>query len=166
MPPILKRISEQSNTVPNGERRKDLIEIATRLSKINEKVPPAEFKTVERDVKAALDIFAEAAEFKQISETANQRLATVGAALEKLTFDAPLIQEIKQTIGVAKKAQADANLKSLKEALSKLALLSDPDQLRRLKEAKAHGFDTIEAYDQYEEEKQKLSHAGIRLNKN
>jgi hypothetical protein len=50
----------------------------------------------------------------------------------------------------------------LKEALSKLAL--QPKQIRRLKEAKEHGFDTIEAYDQYEEDKRKLSRSGIRVN--
>ena len=99
------------------------------------------------DAKAAVESFDEAAEFKQTSETVNQRLAIVDAALEKLTFDAALIQEIKATIGLAKKAQGDANLQSLNEALRELALLSDPNKLSRLKEAKDHGFDTIEAYE-------------------
>jgi uncharacterized protein YecT (DUF1311 family) len=161
---VLKRISEQSNTVPNVDRRKALDKIAVRLSTASDKMPLEELKTVELDAEAAVEIFNEAAEFKQISETANQRIAIVDAALEKLTFDAALIQEIKATIGLAKKAQGDANLQSLNEALSKLALLSDPDKLRRLKEAKDHGFDSIEAYDQYEEDKKTLSQSGIRLN--
>jgi uncharacterized protein YecT (DUF1311 family)/invasion protein IalB len=158
-----KRVTDQANTVTNVERRKELDTITVRLSKVTDKISLTELKAVDADAKAANQILDEAAEFKTSSEIANQRLASVEAALAKLTFDAPLIQDIKATMAQVKNAQKDSNLQSLKAAFTKLVLLSDPNKLNRLVEAKGLGFDTIEAYDQYEEEKQKLSRSGIRL---
>ena len=117
-----------------------------------------------RDCDAALAVFNEATDFREVAVVASRKVESVEAALSKLSFEAPLVQEIKASVEAVKTAQSSGNIISLRAALTKLNQTYDSDKLSRLAEAKSQGFDSTDSYEQFKANQAKLSKSGIRLN--
>ena len=160
----IKRITEQRDGLPSSEQKARLDDIASRLATANDKMEVGGLRALLRDCDAALAVFNEATEFREVSSISARKVDAVSAALAKLTFDAPLIQEIKASIEAVKTAQTNGSLPSLKIALAKLNQTYDSEKLSRLAEAKSHGFDSTESYEDFKTSQAKLSKSGIRLN--
>ena len=138
--------------------------IAAKLATANEHMNADALKDLLRECDAVDAVFREAAEFRQTSEVAIRAVAIIKARLETVNFDAPLVHDIKEVLNSVNTALAEADIKALKQALSQLNSIYDPNKLDRLAEAKAHGFDTAESYDDFKERQSKLGRSGIRLN--
>lgn len=157
------RISEQSSAIRNVDRKNRLQTISTNLSGANVNMTTAQLKELDADVSIATALLEEESEFKTYSEVSQRRISSIKETLAALHFDAPLIQEIRSAIATANKAIDNADLKTLKAAIGDINRLYDPQTLNRLREAKEHGFETINDYDEYLAEKKKLGRSGIKL---
>ena len=109
-------------------------------------------------------LFREAGEFRQVSDVAKRADAVVKSRLEAVNFEAPLVHDIRAALTSVENALAEGDLKSLKQALSALNEIYDATKLNKLAEAKAHGFDSAESYEEFKDRQSKLGRSGIRLN--
>lgn len=160
----LKQITERRDSLPNPELKARLDDIASRLATANDKIEIAALRGFLRDCDAALTVFNEATDFKEVTVVASRKVESVEAALSKLSFDAPLVQEIKASLEAVKTAQSSGNVSSLRAALTKLNQTYDSEKLARLAEAKSQGFDSTDSYEEYKAHQATLSRSGIRLN--
>jgi hypothetical protein len=160
----LKQIAERRDSLPNPELKTRLDDIASRLATANDKMELAALRGFLRDCDAALAVFNEATDFREVALVASRKVESVEAALSKLSFDAPLVQEIKASVGAVKTAQSSGNVISLRAALTKLNQTYDSEKLSRLAEAKSQGFDSTDSYEEFKANQAKLSKSGIRLN--
>lgn len=160
----LKQITERRDSLPNPELKARLDDIASRLATANDKIEIAALRGFLRDCDAALTVFNEATDFKEVTVVASRKVESVEAALSKLSFDAPLVQELKASVEAVKTAQSSGNVASLRAALTKLNQTYDSEKLARLAEAKSQGFDSTDSYEEYKAHQAKLSKSGIRLN--
>lgn len=160
----IKRIGEQRDGLPSTEQKARLDDIAARLATASETTELAALRGLLRDCDAALAVFGEAADFRQISAIASRKIETVEATLVKLTFEAPIIAENRSAIEALKTAQSNGSVASLKAALAKVIQTYDADKLARLAEARSQGFDSTESYEDHKASQAKLSKSGIRLN--
>jgi hypothetical protein len=160
----LKRIADQRDSLPSAELKTRLDDIASRLATANDKMEVPALRGLLRDCDAALAVFNEATDFREVSAVSSRKVESVDAALSKLTFDAPLVQEIKASVEAVKTAQANGNVASLRSALAKLNQTYDSEKLSRLADAKSHGFDSIDSYEEFKINQARLSKSGIRLN--
>ncbi|MGX4807274.1 hypothetical protein [Bradyrhizobium guangdongense] len=161
----LSRVSYHRGDLPNDNFKTKLDAIASRLAAVSNGADSATLKTLMSDCDAASAIFDEAAEFTRVSEIAGRKVAIVNAKLQGISFDAPLVQDLKTAVGGVGNAQTEGDLAALKAALSSLNALYDTGRLDRLATAKANGFETIESYDDYKDRQSRLSGSGIILNK-
>jgi hypothetical protein len=162
---MLSRVSYHRGDLPNDDFRTKLDAIASRLATVSDATDSAALKNLMSDCDAASAIFDEAAEFTRVSEVAGRKAAIVNAKLQGISFDAPLVQDLKTAVGAVGNAQTGGDLAALKGALSSLNGLYDTGRLDRLATAKANGFETIESYDDYKDRQSRLSGSGIILNK-
>lgn len=160
----LKRITEQRDSLPSPELKTRLDDIASRLATANDKMEIAALRGFLRDCDAALAAFNEATDFREVTVVSSRKVESVEAALSKLSFDAPLVQEIKASVEAVKTAQTNGNVVSLRAALAKLNQTYDSEKLSRLADAKSHGFDSTDSYEEFKANQAKLSKSGIRLN--
>ncbi|WP_334445936.1 hypothetical protein [Bradyrhizobium sp. AZCC 1610] len=160
----LRRIAEQRDSLPNPQLKTRLDDIASRLATASDKMEIATLRGFLRDCDAALTVFNEATDFREVTAVASRKMESVEAALSKLSFDAPLIQEIKASVEAVKAAQSSGNVVSLRSALTKLNQTYDSEKLSRLAEAKSQGFDSTDSYEEFKANQAKLSKSGIRLN--
>jgi hypothetical protein len=160
----LKRVTEQRDSLPSPELKTRLDDIASRLATANDKMEIAALRGLLRDCDAALAVFNEATDFREVSVVSSRKVESVDAALSKLSFDAPLVQEIKASVEAVKTAQTNGNVVSLRAALAKLNQTYDSEKLSRLADAKSHGFDSTDSYEEFKANQAKLSKSGIRLN--
>lgn len=160
----LKRITEQRDSLPNPELKTRLDDIASRLAIANDKIEIATLRGFLPDCDAALAVFNEATDFREVSVVASRKVESVEAALSKLSFDAPLVQEIKASVEAVKIAQKNGNVVLLRAALTRLNRTYDSEKLSRLAEAKSQGFDSTDSYEEFKANQAKLSKSGIRLN--
>jgi hypothetical protein len=116
------------------------------------------------DCNVAARIFDDADEFRRVLTIADRRVTGVNSVLSEMTFDAPLIRNIKAAINSVRMAQADSNLSALKESLAKLNQVFDENTLRELKEARDNGFDSIEEFNDHQRTEASLRRSGIHLN--
>jgi TPR repeat protein len=160
----VKRIASTRETVANQENQKKLDEIASKLASASEATDYNSLMQFQHESDAAIRIFDEAEEFKQVAVVADHRVADINAELAKIDFDAPLIRDIKAAVNAVNSARADGGLAALKDTLAKLNQVYSEDKLHQLQDAKAHGFDSVEEYDDFKNSSAKLSRAGIHLN--
>jgi hypothetical protein len=160
----LKQVAERRDSLPNPELKTRLDDIASRLATANDKMEIAALRGFLRDCDAALAVFNEATDFREVAVVASRKVESVEAALSKLSFDAPLVQEIKASVEAVKTAQSSGNVISLRAALTKLNQTYDSEKLSRLAEAKSQGFDSTDSYEEFKANQAKLSKSGIRLN--
>ncbi|MCC8954392.1 hypothetical protein H8B02_13315 [Bradyrhizobium sp. Pear77] len=160
----LDRITSQRNTLPNEAFKVRLDMIAAKLATVNDQMDADALKGLLRECDAEDAIFSEAAEFRRTSEVATRAVAIIKTRLDTINFDAPLVHDIKAALSSVNNALAEADIKTLQQALSELNSVYDANKLDRLVDAKAHGFDTIESYDDFKERQSKLGKSGIRLN--
>lgn len=161
----LSRVSYHRGDLPNENYKTRVDAIASRLAPVSDATDSATLKSLMSDCDAASAIFDEAAEFTRVSEVAGRKVAIVNAKLQGISFDAPLVQELKIAVGGVGTAQAEGDIAALKRALSSLNGLYDSGRLDRLATAKGNGFDTIESYEDYKDRQSRLSGSGIILNK-
>ncbi|WP_128934826.1 lysozyme inhibitor LprI family protein [Bradyrhizobium zhanjiangense] len=160
----LDRITSQRKGLPNEAFKVRLDIIAARLATVNDQMDADALKGLLRECDAEDAVFSEAAEFRQTSEIATRAVAIIKARLDTINFDAPLVHDIKAALSSVNNALAEADVKALKQALSQLNSIYDANKLDRLADARAHGFDTAESYDDFKERQSKLGRSGIRLN--
>jgi hypothetical protein len=160
----LDRITSQRNNLPNDAFRTKLDLIASKLATANEQTDADTLTSLLRECDAEDSVFREAGEFRQVADIAKRLVAIVRSKLETINFDAPLVHDIKAVLISVDSALTGESLNSLKQALSELNNIYDPNKLDRLAEAKAHGFDTAESYEEFKDRQSKLSRSGIRLN--
>jgi hypothetical protein len=161
----LSRVAYHRGGLPNENFKTRLDAIASRLAAVSDTTDSATLKSLMSDCDTVSAIFDEAAEFGRVSEVAGRKVAIVNAKLQGLGFDAPLVQELKTSVGAVGNAQTEGDLAALKRTLSALNSLYDTGRLDRLATAKANGFDTIESYEDYKDRQSRLSGSGIILNK-
>ena len=161
----LSRVSYHRGDLPNENYKTRLDAIASRLAPVSDATDSATLTSLMSDCDTASAIFDEAAEFTRVSEVAGRKVAIVNAKLQGISFDAPLVQELKTAVGGVGTAQAEGDIAALKRALSSLNGLYDSGRLDRLATAKANGFETIESYEDYKDRQSRLSGSGIILNK-
>jgi hypothetical protein len=161
----LSRVSYHRGDLPNDNFKTKLDAIASRLAAVSDSADSATLMSLMSDCDAASSIFDEAAEFTRVSEVAGRKVAIVNAKLQGISFDAPLVQDLKTAVSAVGNAQTGGDLAALKGALSSLNGLYDTGRLDRLATAKANGFETIESYDDYKDRQSRLSGSGIILNK-
>ncbi|BAL06793.1 hypothetical protein BJ6T_15060 [Bradyrhizobium japonicum USDA 6] len=161
----LSRVSYHRGDLPNENYKTRLDAIASRLAPVSDATDSATLTSLMSDCDTASAIFDEAAEFTRVSEVAGRKVAIVNAKLQGISFDAPLVQELKTSVGGVGTAQAEGDIAALKRALSSLNGLYDSGRLDRLATARANGFETIESYEDYKDRQSRLSGSGIILNK-
>lgn len=160
----LKQITERRDSLPNPELKSRLDDIASRLATANDKIEIATLRSFLHDCDAALAVFNEATDFREVAVVASRKVESVEAKLSKLSFDAPLLQQIKASVEAVKTAQSSGNVSSLRAALTTLNQTYDSEKLSRLAEAKSQGFDSTDSYEEFKANQAKLSKSGIRLN--
>jgi len=158
-----ERIAARADKVANAGLRQSLKDIAARLDTTSDTMTTAELKSKQDDIDAAGRLFRESDAFDAASRSATARLDELDEAMSKVYFDAPLIRDIKETVAAARASITGGDLKALIAQMTKLDSLYDPKRISLLREATLHGFDTIEAYDQYLTERAKLGRSGIVL---
>jgi hypothetical protein len=86
------------------------------------------------DADVAIRKIQQAEDFKSISTSADKREREISAEIEKITSDAPLIQNIKAALQTLKTAQNGSDLPVLQNALAQLNKLYDDNraELKRL----------------------------------
>lgn len=161
----LSRVSYHRGDLPNDNFKTRLDAIASRLAAVSDATDSAALKNLMSDCDAASAIFDEAAEFTRVSEVAGRKVAIVNAKLQGISFDAPLVRDLKTAVTAVGTAQAEGDIAALKRALSTLNGLYDTGRVDRLATAKANGFETIESYDDFKDRQSRLSGSGIILNK-
>jgi hypothetical protein len=120
-----KMISERLTVLRNLESQHKVEEIAARLATANAEMPLPDLKSLQSEANSAIQIFEEADEFKRVSEIADQRATAIGATLERITSDAPIVQKIQAAIKSVKVAQKESGLRPLQDALKNLNDLYD-----------------------------------------
>lgn len=160
---LTDKITSDSGKVLNARNAEALKALSIRLASAEESTTSDQFQTLQRDANAAEQLYRDDAEFRRTRDASTQRVRRIEKSMQSIYFEAPLVTEIRATLASANAALEQADLDSLRESLKKLDSLYDENKLLRLKEAKESGFDTVEAYDRYLDEKKKLGGAGIVL---
>jgi hypothetical protein len=160
----LNRITNQRDSLPNETYKAKLDLIASQLATANEQTNADDLKRLLGECDDEDALFREAGEFRQVSDVAKRADAVVKSRLEAVNFEAPLVHDIRAALTSVENALAEGDLKSLKQALSALNEIYDATKLNKLAEAKAHGFDSAESYEEFKDRQSKLGRSGIRLN--
>ena len=124
----LSKISDRSASLRDTDNRKRVEEIAARLATANLETPLAELRVLKGEADEAARIFEQEDEFGRVSEIANKRVAEISAELDKITSDAPLIQNLKSAIKTLRDEQNGTSIGSLQSALRKLNKLFDENR--------------------------------------
>jgi hypothetical protein len=93
-------------------------------------MPLSDLRTLRNQADAAVQILDDANEFKNVSATANQRISYIEGLLKQITSDAPIIHDLESAIQNLRKELAGSNRTALKEALSKLNNLYEPNRTK------------------------------------
>lgn len=160
----LDRISNQRDGLPNESYKAKLDLIAVKLATVNEQTDADTLKSLLRECDAEDAVFRDAGEFRQVSDVAKRAVVLVKSRLDTISFDAPLVHDIRVAMTSVENALTGGDLKSLKQSLGALNEIYDANKLDRLVDAKAHGFDTAESYEEFKDRQSKLGRSGIRLN--
>ena len=110
------------------DNRKRVEEIAARLATANPDTSLAELRTLKGDADDAVRIFEEEDDFARVSEIASKRIKEIDAELDKITSDAPLIQNLQIAIKTLRAEQNGSSLGLLQSALRKLNRLFDDNR--------------------------------------
>jgi TonB family protein len=127
-------IQDHLSTIRDDGNRKRAEGIVVRLATANSTMSSENLKELEQEAESGRRIIEAETEFKRVSEIANHKLKEIQAELEKVTSDAPLIQELQTAIKATSFAQNGSDLQSLQDALLKLDRLYDGNrtEIRRL----------------------------------
>ena len=124
----LIKISDRSPSLRGPDNRKRVEEIAARLATANPDTSLAELRTLKGDADDAVRIFEEEDDFARVSEIASKRIKEIDAELDKITSDAPLIQNLQIAIKTLRAEQNGSSLGLLQSALRKLNRLFDDNR--------------------------------------
>lgn len=156
-------LKAQADVVPDPERRRSVEELVARLQDGAEANDLAELDRLRANVDAAQAAIKAGQEFRRLQQVAADRLTAVSAAMDKVTFDAPMVSDIRNAITSLRAAQSGTDLEALRAALSVLERVYNSGALTRLKEARDRGFETVEEWDRYRADQERLGRSGIRL---
>jgi TonB family protein len=125
-------IQDRLSAIRSADERKR--GILARLVAVNETSSLATLRDLDRESQIGRQIVTSAEEFSRVSDIANQRILDIQTELDKVTSDAPIIQELRAAIQSTNSARPGTNLRVLQEALSRLNHLydSNKDTIRRL----------------------------------
>jgi hypothetical protein len=114
------RLSDHLAMLRDSEKKRRADEISARLATANDEMSSADIKALRSEADSAVRIIEENDEFGRVADIANRRVTAINAVLEKITSDAPVIQDIQTAIRAVKLAQDDSNLRRLQDALKNL----------------------------------------------
>jgi hypothetical protein len=114
------RLSDHLAMLRDSEKKRRADEISARLATANDEMSSADIKALRSEADSAVRIIEENEEFGRVADIANRRVTAINAVLEKITSDAPVIQDIQTAIRAVKLAQEDSNLRRLQDALKNL----------------------------------------------
>jgi TPR repeat protein len=120
--------------VQDPETRNQLEDTVARIAAANIKMTLKNLQQFKVDADVAIRKIQQAQDFKSISTSADKREREISAEIEKITSDAPLIQNIKAALQTLKTAQNGSDLPVLQNALAQLNKLYDDNraELKRL----------------------------------
>jgi hypothetical protein len=157
-----QELASALDNLPTDVLRNEARDLLGKLVIVHEPLTLPALEGLRKDADRATRLLADTRTYLRVATEANREVEAIETETSSITFDAPMLQEIRAHVARVKAALRKGDYNGLLEARRKLALFYDKEKLAKLRDARSKGFASWEEYERFLAEREKLSKSGIR----